>query len=299
MLKDCNNSLSAFNCYFILILFKGLINTNIFISLAAVFLTVETQIQLGMQPQWHPYLFIIFFATLFEYNIHRFITILTNKKALDSIKHKWVKEHIYSFYVLVFISAAGFVCVSLMAKKEVLLTLAPIAVLTLFYSTPIFKNEKNIFRFREIPYLKIVMISFVWSASTILLPIIQATGFYDSMHVMLMLMERFFFVFAITIPFDIRDMKADKYDGVKTIPLLFGERTSHFISYGALTFFLFISFFHYQDLRIIVALSISAITTFIFLWSIKIRSLPYYHYGILDGTMLLQGILVFTFYYFK
>ncbi len=284
---------------FILKLVKVLINSNIFISLAAVFLTVETQILLGMRPQWHPYLFIIFFATLFEYNIHRFITILTNKKALDSIKHKWVKEHLYLFYFLVFISAAGFVCVALTAKKEVLLTLAPIAVLTLFYSTPVFKNKKNIFRFRDIPYLKIFMISFVWSASTILLPLIQANKSGNDIHVLLMLMERFFFVFAITIPFDIRDVEADKYDGLKTIPLLFNERISYFISYGALTLFFLISLFNYHETWIIMALGISALTTFIFLYSRKIRALPYYHYGILDGTMFLQGIMILAFYYYN
>jgi 4-hydroxybenzoate polyprenyltransferase len=278
-------------------LVKALINSNIFISLAAVFLTVETQIQLGMQPQWHPYLFIIFFATLFEYNIHRFITVLTNKKALDSDKHKWVKEHLYSFYFLVFISAAGFICVAFMAKKEVLYTLAPIAVLTLFYSTPVFKSKKNIFRFREIPYMKIFMISFVWSASTILLPIIQANGSYNNLHVLLMLLERFFFIFAITIPFDIRDIEADKQEGLKTIPLLFNERVSYSISYMALTLFFLISCFNYHNTWILVAIGISAVTTFIFLRSVKIRAMPYYHYGILDGTMLLQGILILVFYY--
>jgi 4-hydroxybenzoate polyprenyltransferase len=277
-------------------LVKALINSNIYISLAAVFLTVETQIQLGMQPQWHAYLFIIFFATLFEYNLHRFITILTNKKALDSNKHKWVKEHLYPFYVLVFISVVGFIAVALMAKRVVLYTLAPIAILTLFYSTPVFKNKKNIFRFREIPYMKIVMISFVWSASTILLPIIQANRSYYNLHVLLMLMERFFFVFAITIPFDIRDIEADKQDGLKTIPLLFNEQVSYFISYIALVFFFLIACFNYHDVGIIIALGVSAITTFISLSSIKIRALPYYHYGVLDGTMLLQGLLVWTFH---
>jgi len=67
-------------------LLKILIHSNIFISLAAVSLTIATQIQLGMAPQWHPYLFIIFFATLFEYNIHRLITVIKNKDASRSRK---------------------------------------------------------------------------------------------------------------------------------------------------------------------------------------------------------------------
>ena len=281
-------------------LIKTLINSNIYISLAAVFLTVETQIQLGMEPQWHPYLFIIFFATLFEYNLHRLITVITNKEALNSDKHKWVRENLKGFYLLVFLSVTGFGCVTFLAKKDVLIAFAPIAAITVFYSLPIFGNKRTIFRLREIPYLKIFLIAFVWSSSTILLPFIQSDNTFNNTHVIVMLVERFFFVFAITIPFDIRDIEADKQAGLKTFPLLINENKSLVISYLSLFIFFLISFFHYQILNywlIILPLSISTLTTFIFLNSRKIRNLPYYHYGILDGTMLFQGLLVLAFYY--
>lgn len=253
-----------------------------------------------MKPQWHPYLFIIFFATLFEYNIHRLITVITNKEALNSDKHKWVRENLKEFYLMVFISVAGFVCVAFLAKKEVLVTLAPIAAITLFYSLPVFGNKRTIFRLREIPYLKIFLIAFVWASSTILLPIIQSNNTFNVTYVVAMLAERFFFVFAITIPFDVRDIEADKQAGLKTIPLMLNEKKSLAISYLSLLIFFAISFFHYQMLNywfIILSLGISALTTFIFLKSEKIRNLTYYHYGILDGTMLLQGLLVLVFYY--
>lgn len=279
---------------------KAIIHSNIYISLAAVFLTIEAQIQLGMKPQWHPYLFIIFFATLFEYNIHRFITVVINKEALNSNGLKWVKENLKVFYLLVLISVAGFISVSIMAKREVLIALAPIATLTLFYSLPVFKNKKNIFRLREIPYLKIFLISFVWSFSTILLPIIQSNSIFNRSSIIAMLVERFFFVFAITIPFDLRDMEVDKQVGLKTIPMLLTENRSILISNLSLLIFFLVSFFHYHLLNywyIIIALSISTLTTFVFLNSKKIKNLNYYHYGILDGTMLLQGVLVLIFYY--
>ena len=281
-------------------LIKTLINSNIYISLAAVFLTIETQIQLRMKPQWHPYLFIIFFATLFEYNLHRLITVVTNKEALNSDKHKWVRENLKGFYLLVFLSVTGFVCVAFLAKKEVLIALAPIAAITVFYSLPIFGNKRTIFRLREIPYLKIFLIAFVWASSTILLPIIQSGNTFDRTQVVAIFVERFFFVFAITIPFDIRDIVADKQAGLKTIPLLLNENKSLAISYLSLFVFFIISFFHYQMLDywfIILPLSISALTTLMFLNSKKIRNVTYYHYGILDGTMLLQGLLVLMFYY--
>ncbi len=281
-------------------LIKALINSNIYISLAAVFLTIETQIQLGMKPQWHPYLFIIFFATLFEYNLHRLITVITNKEALNSDKHKWVRENLKGFYLLVLLSVTGFVCVAFLAKKEVLIVLTPIAAITIFYSLPVFGNKRTIFRLREIPYLKIFLIAFVWTSSTIFLPIIQSGNTFERTQVIATFVERFFFIFAITIPFDIRDIEADKQAGLKTIPLLLNENKSLAISYLSLFSFLIVSFFHYQMLNhwfIILPLSISALTTFIFLNSKKIRHVTYYHYGILDGTMLLQGLLVLVFYY--
>ncbi|MEP7322239.1 MAG: UbiA family prenyltransferase [Saprospiraceae bacterium] len=279
---------------------EGLLKSNIYISLAAVFLTIESQIQLGLNPQWHPYLFLIFFATLFEYNIHRFVTIITNTDALNSIKHNWVKENKYTFYVLVLFSVAGFIAVTFLAKKVVLITLAPIALLTLFYSLPVSGNKTYIFRLREIPYLKIFLIASVWSSATILLPAIQSEQSFSKVHVMTMLLERFFFIFSITIPFDIRDIEADKQAGLKTIPLLLDEKKSIFISNLSLGIFFTIAAFHYsilKDWHILLAMGISAITTLLFLNNKKIRNLPYYHYGILDGTMLLQGILVTGLYY--
>lgn len=255
-----------------------------------------------MEPQWHPYLFLIFFATLFEYNLHRLITVLTNKEALYQAKHQWVRENRRSFYLLVAVSVLGFISVSLMAKTEVLLAFAPIAALTIFYSVPVAGSKKHLFRLREIPYLKIFLIAAVWSTSTILLPIFQSHEISINTNVLLLLLERFLFIMAITIPFDIRDQEADQLEGLKTLPMLLGEKRSLLLSYLLLLTFFLISFFHYRSINqgwMIWPIGISASTTFWFLYSKRIRNLRDYHYGILDGTMLLQGILVIGFYYFS
>ena len=281
-------------------LIGALIHSHIYISLAAVSLTVSAQIQLGMKPQWHSYLFLIFFATLFEYNIHRLVTVLTNKEALNSEKYHWIRENLTEFYILVFISLAGFIGSVFLVKKEVLIAFAPLAILTLFYSIPVFGNKKQLFRLREIPYLKIFLIAFVWSSATILLPVIQSDEIFRTGHIVTMLVERFFFIFAIAIPFDIRDMETDKNGGLKTIPHLINEKKAMAISYLSLLLFFLISFFHYQSQNewfILVALGLSALTTYLFLRSAKIRNTSWYHHGVLDGTLILQGFLVLVFYY--
>ncbi len=261
-------------------------------------LTVETQLQLGMPPQWHPYLFIIFFATLFDYNLHRLVTVLTNKEAINNDKHKWLKEYLNLFYALVLFSVMGFLIAVYFAKKEVLITLSPFAFITLFYSLPVFKKQKYLFRLREIPILKIFLISIVWSATTILLPIVQSGKSFDFLHVTLMLLERFLFVFAITIPFDIRDMQGDEQSGLKTIPLVIGVKKSMILANAFIILFLIISLYHYQSSSVFIlpALIISATSTLYFLNSKKLQDYIFYHYGILDGTMLLQGILIGVFY---
>lgn len=279
---------------------KTLINSNIYISLGAVLLTIESQIQLGMEPQLFPYLFLIFFATLCEYNVHRFVTVITNKDALNSEKHKWVKNNLIPFYALVIASIIGFVIVAFLTKKEVLITLAPIAALTLFYSVPVYGNKKSIFRLREIPYLKIFVISFTWSATTVLLPLIHSGQKYDSLHVVLMLLERFVFILAITIPFDIRDMDVDRKANTKTIPLLIGKNRSETLSYISAFLFLVITFLHYYMYNqplILIAMVLSALSTFSFLKWDKAKQSTLYHYAILDGTMLLQGLLVIAAHY--
>lgn len=275
-----------------------LIQSNIYISLAAVALTVATQVQLGMHPQWHPYLFIIFFATLFEYNLHRLITVLTNKEALKSEKHRWVNENMKAFYLLVFISVVGFGVVAFLAKKEVLVTFTPIALITVLYSIPVSANPKHLLRLREIPYLKIFMIAAIWAASTILLPIVQSAETFSQTHIFAMLSERFFFILAITIPFDIRDLEADGQQELKTIPMLLGEKNSLKLSYFFLFVFLLGSAFHYapeKEWTILSAMCLSGITTYFFLKMDYFKKMSFYHYGILDGTLLLQGMSVIIF----
>ncbi len=277
------------------------INSNIFISLAAVSLTFATQVQLGMQPQFHPYLLLIFFATLFDYNVHRLITVITNKEALNSQKHRWVKQHLYLFYLVVATSVIGFLYTVFYADPKVLITLAPIALITLFYSVPVFKNKKIIFRLREIPCLKIFLISFVWSASTIFLPVIQSARTFTKATILVMLVERFLFVFAITIPFDIRDMQADTRQRLKTIPLLIGKKNSMMVANTALVLFLAVCMLHYNSFSLLwlnCAYSLSAVSTLFFMNNKKLQATQYYHYGILDGTMLLQGLFVLAGYYF-
>jgi len=279
---------------------SALIHSNILIALCAVALALETQVQLGLRPHVHPYLFLIFFATLFEYNLHRLITVVYVPEALEDEKYEWLRQHKPGFYLMVFLSVTGFVITLFQAKKEVLIALAPLAALALFYSTPVRHLGKKWFRLREIPYLKIFLIAGVWSGVTILLPVIHSGRSYQVPFLAALLVERIFFILAITLPFDIRDLEADRKVGLKTIPMLFKKTNPLVLSYLCLAMFAAIALVQYPGMGmsyITVALLISALTTAFFLASEKLQVLPFYHLGILDGTLLLQSVLVLVFYF--
>lgn len=283
-------------------LVNKIILSNIFLPIAAVLLTVSTQVQLGMQPHWQPYLFLIFLSTIFEYNRHRIFDVILGTQDLNSENNLWIRNNLKKIFLLSIAWFIAFIIAVFFTKTEVLFALVPLGIVTVFYSVPSQGNKKYLFRLREIPYLKIFLIAFVWSASTIFLPVIQAGGKIYNVKVILLFAERFFFIFAITIPFDIRDMQADRNAGIKTIPLLVNQKKALTLSYLSLSVCLVISLFHYRipnNWFIIEALCISLITTYLFLKLNFFRNWSRYYYQILDGTLLLQGMLVLVFYFFN
>lgn len=274
--------------------------SNLFIAIAAVLMTVEAQIQLGMRPNWHPYLFLILFATLFEYNSHKFVAVFFYKHALLENKFSWIARNLKLFYFIVFASVAGFIVAACFAKWEVLFALFPLGALTVLYSFPVYKKGVKIFRLREVPLLKIFIISLVWAATCIVLPLVQAGLTVKAADLALLIFERFLFIFAITVPFDIRDMESDRRSELKTLPLLIGERKAIWSANAAILLFTVLTAFHYIGLgqyKYFAAFFISGISTFYFLNSKKIGAWKHYHYGVLDGTMALQGLLVLLAWY--
>jgi 4-hydroxybenzoate polyprenyltransferase len=280
--------------------FDFLIYSNIYIAISAVLLTIAAQIQLGIDLGLHPYLFLIFFATLAEYNFHKFIAVILYKHALHQHKFKWIADNLKLFYFIVFSSVTGFAIAAFYAKITVLITLLPLGFLTLLYSFPVYKKGIQLFRLREVPFAKIFIISFVWSATSIILPFIQAELKIGYESILLLITERFLFVFAITVPFDIRDMDSDMRAGLKTLPIVLGKGTAMHFSNIALILFMIICSVHYiisAQFFLVFAMNISALVTLIVLNSKKLNTKEHYHYGWLDGMMSLQGLLVIVFYF--
>jgi 4-hydroxybenzoate polyprenyltransferase len=281
---------------------KFIINSNILIALAAVSLTLATQVQLGMNPQPELYLAIIFFATLLDYNFHRFVTLNSNPENMTAGKYHWAATHLPLLKRLIAVSLAGLGITLLFAGFRIFIFLGLMSILTFLYSIPVNRKPGKSFLMLKIPGLKSLIIAFVWAAATVFLPVLQSGNSFTTNQMLLLFAERLSFIFAITIPFDIRDMKADKLVGLRTIPVAFGEKKARTISNMVLLLSLSIAIFHYTDLNMIFIIPAYG-TCIIFILALinsrKLASLPNYYHGLLDGSIILFGILVCLSYFIK
>jgi len=161
----------------------------------------------------------VFFATLFTYNFQRIVRI---EKGANHVRKQWLVENKRFIHSLILLG--GIMSVYYFSQFQAITQIAIVfsGVLSSLYP----------FGLRKIPFSKIFVISFVWAISTMLLLVLE-NNILITQNVVLHLVSRFLFVFAITIPFDIRDLKYDAKN-LRTIPLFFGVQKSQIIGVLAL-----------------------------------------------------------------
>ncbi len=281
---------------------RFLIQTHILISLAAVTLTQATAVQVGMPPEAHAYLAVIFFATMLDYNFHRFMAVNLHPEALKTEKFKWAAQHLLLLRILIITSFSGLLIALYFVSSEIMYFLAFLGILTILYSISLRRNPKSKFSIPGITGMKTILLAFVWTEATVFLPLLQSGKAFELNQILLIFCERFIFIFAIAIPFDIRDKAADTLSGIRTIPTEFGTKRALQISNTAMAGTLFISIIHYWYVHmtfIILALLISMACVFVAINSKKLKNKTFYYHGILDGCILIYGLLIWLCFYLQ
>jgi 4-hydroxybenzoate polyprenyltransferase len=276
-----------------------LIQSNVLVAVSALALTISTQFQLGINIYFESYHFLIFFSTLFIYNVHKRIMLLNGIKTTPSENYNEYKPSLKVMHRCLVMALGGIIITLFKTSFNLVFVLIPLGIISLLYSIPLNKGQKTFITLRQIPYLKIFLIAFVWSAVTVFVPVINYKKPFFSLHVLSIFFERMLFVLAITLPFDIRDMDDDKKAGIKTIPLRLGVIKSNYMAVAVLVLFFALALAHYIYTRqwlILSAFTILFMLTLLALIHPKIQNLALYHKGVLDGTMSLQGILIFGCY---
>lgn len=276
-----------------------LLFSNIFIALCAVSQGMVTYHLLDAKPDKY-ILALLFCSTLALYN---FSIILSKPKKPEESpfrRVRWVFSHYRLTITLTIISILSIIPLSFFLSSSSLILLFGLALISLGYSIPLFSFQDKRYSLRNIPGVKLFLIAAIWSLSCVLLPILEMESNNEIIitlnDTIILIAKRFLFIAAITVPFDIRDLFQDKTNELKTIPVILGEKTALLICQSFLAAYLILLFLFNDKLDSnYFALTICTIITGWLIFKSKWEKNEYYYFFYLDGTMILQLILLIIF----
>lgn len=277
-----------------------LLFSNVFIAICAVAQGLVTYHLLQVNPD--PYILaFLFFATIGLYNFSMLLSEPVNPEKSPYLRVRWIFGH---HRLIISITLISILCLIplglwyLSIESKVLMIFT--GLLAVGYNVPFLTLNQQKIGLRNIPGIKLFLIALVWSVSCVLLPIVELERSYQinvsSAETLLLVAKRFLFVAAITVPFDIRDLFQDKLYALKTIPVMLGEKKAYifcqFLLIGYLGLLLVFRQATYAD---VTATTLTLALTGWLIFKSNIQKNEYYYFFFLDGTMLLQYLMLLLF----
>lgn len=276
---------------FLLKILDFLVATNVYVSFGVFSLTwLSLEIR---QIENNELTWFVFFSTLFAYNFMRLVRVHPMLLEGESVRHQSIYRLRVFLWFLCIASGLTAFYFFMPIYESVLFLLIGMAIISMAYGLPVYKKSTGWIRLRDVPGVKIFLISVTWAFVTEGLPVLVSGQKLQ----FLPLLERCLFVFAITIPFDIRDLRFDDVH-LGTIPQYFGVRKARWIGIGALflaEFILAYRFFFEGDFNLWAAIAIYL--TYEFSALLIYRSHPqlqerFVTLGV-EGMSILMGVLFF------
>lgn len=248
----------------------------------------QTQLLLGGSVSLSPSLGFVFSGTLFLYALHRINGLEQVAPFTGFGRYKIISSHKSHIRIYALLGLAGAGACFLALPWPVQWKLLLPGLIALGYVIPAGKGGK---RLRDLHFLKIFLIAAVWALITVWLPAAGAGRGFDR-AVLLMALERASFIFAITLPFDVRDLMIDRHTRVKTLPAFLGIPLTVALSFFLLLLMMIFAGMNDYPPGVMTALAISAsLSAALSAFSYKIEH-DYYFSGLLDGMMIAQFLLV-------
>ncbi len=270
-----------------------LLFSNIFIGLCAVAQAGVTYHLLNAKCDKYV-LGLLFCSTLALYNFSMFLAKPKEPKKSPFRRVRWIFGH---YNLMVTITLVAVLCIVpmiffLSAASQMLLLF--LGVISVAYNLPLFTVNDKKFSLRNIPGLKLFIIALTWSLSCVLLPIIETGYQIPAGDTMVLIAKRFLFVAAITVPFDIRDLFQDRNQNLKTIPVMLGEKKALIFCQLLLAIYISLLFLYTKSVDAdFIGLALTIILAGWLIFKSRLEKNEYYYFFFLDGTMILQLIMLF------
>lgn len=250
------------NIFYRILEFIG--NSNFFISLCATSLTAWAQHRVYGRIFSYD-LLLTFSATFLLYNGQRLFL------ALVPAGHQhtgWYARNKKILFLLMALALGGLFPLYFITAKA-WIVYATSLVLGLLYFLP-FSN------LRSIPMVKSLLVGFVWVLVCVIAPTKQIDIFFC--------LAQLFFVTALCVLFNIRDMEHDAESGTYTIPVIYGEAAAKKVTLVLLFLYLIASGLN------LVSIITFLPTAYFTLCSNTKNHAFFYTFGV-DGLILLQSLL--------
>ncbi len=252
-------------------------------------------------PPIYPLLALLLTSTFVTYNISIFLSKPKDPQKSEYKRVRWFFAHSRLMISITIICTLLLIPLFWMLCFECKLLVVFLGVISIGYSLPLFSVGDQKFGLRNIPGLKSVMISSVWVLSCVLLPIFEAESLHladtSLRNTAILVSKRMLFILALTIPFDIRDLFQDLKTGVKTIPVIFGEKRAYLFCQILLVGYLVLLFtFNNNGFnRDFFALALSVLLTGWLIFKSEWKKDETYYFLYMDGVLILQYLLVVIF----
>ena len=269
-------------------------------ALCAVAQGLVTFYLLGLHPVL-PVLGLLFASTLGIYNFCILITKPDRPAESPYRRVRWFFSHSRLMVTFTLVSLLSLVPLFFLVSTESKILLVFLSIISFCYSLPLFSMAGQKFGFRNIPGLKQFLITLVWTMSTVLLPILEAQHLklpaVSIREITILVAERFVFIGALTIPFDIRDLFEDRQSGLKTVPVVWGEKNAYlFCQVLLFGYLMLLIFFNHQEFNHdLLALTVTVILTGWLILRSKWERNEYYYFFYIDGVLILQYVMLIMF----
>lgn len=274
--------------------FDFLVFSNTFIAICAVAQGWLTYLLLGREPD-PEVLVLLYFATAFVYNAQAVLNKIPKDGTSVYYRIDWLIRHRRLIRTLSFVAVGGILGCVIFLKKPTWIAVSVTGLLAILYSAPLFRNEG----LRQIPGLKLFLIAGVWASACVLIPYYESGAGLETEKLLMLWLKRFLFVAAITLPFDIKDIEADRGLGLHTLATRLGAGGACVLAMTFLAAYtgLLYGFHRYEDYQpgqpasfyglLLTALLAAGLIAY------SLRKRPVYFYlFVFDGILLIQPLVV-------
>ena len=232
--------------------FDFYLNSSIHVALGVVSLLGVSAYYLDISLDANVCLF-TFFATITGYNFIKYA-------GVAKWHHRSLTRTLRAIQLFSLLCFIGMCYYGWQLSAVSLQLLVVLGLLTVLYALPLFSRKRSL---RTLRGLKIYTIALVWAGVTVLLPVVEA-NLTHTPDVWIVFAQRVLYVIAITLPFEIRDLKYDQAE-LGTLPQLIGVPKTKYLGSVIVSLFFILEWFRSGINSSILILGLLAL---VMLWGI-------------------------------